>query len=115
MALGMRSHAGGNRPSRCSCPFATGRIVARFRCEGKSDHAWKSRIFNNLEYAGRFFGRARASRRAIVVLVERGGAMIATRPTTAFLPFERIGPKTGSRSPSNVPGDFHDQRQRRAP
>jgi hypothetical protein len=34
-----------------SCPFVTDDgylIVARFGPEGKPDHAWKSRIFNNL-------------------------------------------------------------------
>src|ERR1700716_720816 len=87
-------------PSRGLLPVYRGRIIARFGHEGKPDRAWKSRIFNNL--GGTFWSGAPAiSRfpvpagplarrfrepRAIVVLVDRGGAMIATRPTKAFPP-----------------------------
>ncbi len=86
-------------------PNCRQRIVARFGREGKPDHAWKSRIFNNLACA-RVAGPAcilapcrtepgvgacHAPPRAIVVLVERGGAMIATRPDKGiFAPHERF-------------------------
>jgi hypothetical protein len=65
-------------------PVYRGRIVARFRCEGKPDTAWKSRIFNNLgrtlrDGLARYFDPRRAGQPpgprfggtgAIVVLVE---------------------------------------------
>src|ERR1700737_1103850 len=95
------------------------RIVARFDCEGKPDDAWKSRIFNNLgctRVAGsaRIPGSRRAESiigarhrqpRAIVVLVERGGAMIATRPDKGiFAPHERIPHAPGETSMTNGNG-----------
>src|ERR1700754_4590983 len=75
------------------CRFYRKRIIAPFGCEGKPDHAWKSRTFNNLgctfltglpaiSFLPMPTGPLRPSSGgpdAIVVLVERGGAMIATR------------------------------------
>src|SRR6202048_4528099 len=88
-----------------SCAVYRGRIIARFGREGKPDRAWKSRIFNNLGCtfwtgapaisvspvpAGPLARRFREPR-AIVVLVDRGGAMIATRPDKGIsTPHERI-------------------------
>src|ERR1700681_4447491 len=91
-------------PSRGLLPVYRGRIIARFGREGKPDRAWKSRIFNNLGCtfwtgapafripapAGLLARRFRGPR-AIVVLVDRGGAMIATRPDNGIsTPHERI-------------------------
>src|SRR5712664_2112565 len=107
-------------------PSCHQRIVARFSCEGKPDNAWKSRIFNNLactRLAGPAFicGICRAEPiiaelhgepGVIVVLVERGGAMIATRPDKGiFAPHGRIQTQTG---PALSRRDSHDQRQRGA-
>jgi hypothetical protein len=74
--FGMKSHAGGNRPSRYSHPFATNQIVARFRREGKPDDAWKSRIFNNLE-------RNPGNRPACIAAICRAGRSLRLLPGRA--------------------------------
>src|ERR1700680_1708968 len=56
--------------------------------------------------AGRSFQVRRGGQRAIVVLVERAGAMIATRPNKAFSqPTSEFRRKTGARSLKHVPGE----------
>ena len=62
-----------------------------FRARGETPlHGWKSRLFNNLEELSCRSDPIAQTEPALpaavmVVLVERGGAMIATRPDTAFL------------------------------
>jgi len=61
-----------------------------FRAGGETPlHGWKSRLFNNLEELSCRSDPIAQIEPALpaavmVVLVERGGAMIATRPDTAF-------------------------------
>jgi hypothetical protein len=61
-----------------------------FRARGETPlHGWKSRLFNNLEELSCRSDPIAQIEPALpaavmVVLVERGGAMIATRPDTAF-------------------------------
>src|SRR5258706_9990541 len=102
-------------------PVSHQRIVARFRREGKPVHAWKSRIFNNLGCtlragpaciagcggAGLFPPCAPGGPPAIVVLVERGGPFVGTRPTKAiFQLHDQIQTKNQSPPPWNVPARF---------
>src|SRR5260370_15377614 len=99
-----------------SGPLATGELWRVFGTRGSPDPSRKSRIFNNLEYTiqpnGRYLPRrpivsARlGGQDAIVVLVERAAAMIATRPTNAFsLADERIEAQNRCRSLNHVPGE----------
>jgi hypothetical protein len=83
----MKSHAGGNRPGRLLSPLCHGRIVAPFGCEGKPRacpeiaHIQQFRVFPGYRQAVLALPTLpQGWPRAIVVLVERGGPMIATRP-----------------------------------
>src|SRR6476659_1432424 len=81
--------------------FWRGPIVARFGREGKPDRIRKSRIFNYLGHVlGDWWDCIRhirhispTSNGPTVVLVERGGAMIATRPEKTSRPSSEFGRK----------------------
>src|SRR5258708_2182301 len=104
--------------------FATPQIVGVLAAGGNPIDARKWRIFNNLEcsfgaangdfHTGRSGGPKTSAPHAAVVLVDRGAAVIATRPITAFLT-PRANPGASQVvARLNAPGDiFHDQWQRR--
>jgi hypothetical protein len=92
--FGSKGRAGRNTAKPTLLQVYRTRIVAGFGCQGKPDNARKWRLFNNIEAFRWRIGRYSRNPQsltthpvlpeAIAVLVERGRAMIATRPTRRF-------------------------------
>src|SRR5665213_72984 len=101
--FGLKSLARRNRKGQCASPVCLSRIVARFGREGKSADAPEIAPIQQFRMPSGAGPEHLAHSGAIVVLVDRGGAMIATRPDPGISPSRRIQPETGPRAPENVP------------